>query len=61
MTKNYSDDLRLNRVIEYLDKGSAYQEVSKLFKISTSSIGRCYKKYKKKDRPRRPTKVIKNQ
>ena len=46
MTKSYSDDLR-RRVIEYLDEGSTYEEVSKLFKISASSIGRWYRKYKK--------------
>ena len=46
MTRSYSNDLR-QRVIEYLDAGSNYDEVSKLFKISVSAIGRWYRKYKK--------------
>ena len=45
MTKTYSNDLR-QRVIDYLDIGSSYEEASKLFKISISSIGRWYRKYK---------------
>ncbi len=45
MTKTYSNDLR-QRVIDYLDRGSSYEEASKLFKISISSIGRWYRKYK---------------
>lgn len=45
MTKTYSNDLR-QRVIDYLDTGSSYKEASKLFKISISSIGRWYRKYK---------------
>lgn len=46
MTKSYSNDLR-KRVIEYLDSGNNYSEVSKLFKVSISAIGRWYRKYKK--------------
>ena len=46
MTRSYSTDLR-KRVIEQLDSGRKYEEVSKLFKISISSIGRWYRKYKK--------------
>ena len=38
-------DLR-KRVIEELDSRSTYEAVSKLFKISLSSIGRWYRKYK---------------
>ncbi len=45
MTKTYSNDLR-QRVIDYLYRGSSYEEASKLFKISISSIGRWYRKYK---------------
>lgn len=45
MTRSYSEDLR-SRVIEYLDAGSNYEEVSKIFKISVSSIGRWYRRYK---------------
>ncbi len=45
MTKSYSNDLR-KKVIEYLDSGSSYEKVSKLFKISVSAIGRWYRKYK---------------
>lgn len=45
MTKSYSNDLR-KRVVEFLEKGSSYDEASKLFKISVSAIGRWYRKYK---------------
>ena len=45
MTKTYSNNLR-QRVIDYLDIGSSYKEASKLFKISISSIGIWYRKYK---------------
>ncbi|WP_162480261.1 IS630 transposase-related protein [Holospora elegans] len=43
MTKSYGNDLRRG-VIEYLDEGNRYIEVSQLFKISVSAIGRRRRK-----------------
>ena len=47
MPKSYSNDLR-RKVIEYISLGKNYDEVSTVFKISKSAIGRWYRRYKKK-------------
>jgi transposase len=43
--KEYSLDLR-ERVIEQINQGSIYKEVSILFKVSVSALGRRSRRYK---------------
>ena len=44
-TKSYSNDLR-ERVIKNIESGSTYQEACSIYKISLSTVGRWYKRYK---------------
>lgn len=49
MPKSYSDDIR-KKVIECVQEGSKYQEVSKRFKVSLAAVGKWYQRYKEEGR-----------
>jgi transposase len=46
MPKSYSNDLR-KKVIECVQEGSTYKEVSQRFKVSLAAVGKWYQRYKK--------------